>query len=229
MGCQAAALQRTRGSKLLCLLTGRMYAPRRASISHSSVSKSLWLECKVITRRLLVLAGERSPEENKPQLHHALWSTTTNIRGQKAEPQAASPGARPFVWLQTNPQTSQYFRSTGKGLLYYCSVIGIFRISCKFWSFLFSFRNSTRFCCCYQLFNSFYNKIFVIRNCALICVRLMDSIKALSGEAEWMGLQKWCHQGNWYLNSQSADLATKTCKYNSCFISLPWQNSPEKH
>lgn len=33
-------------------------------------------------------------------------------------------------------------------------------------------------------FNSFYTKIFFIRNCALICVRLMDSIKALSGEAE---------------------------------------------
>lgn len=79
----------------------------------------------------------------------------------------------------------------------------------SFWSFLFSFRNSTQFCCRYQLFNSFYTKIFVIRNCALICVRLMDSIKALSGEAEWIGLQKWCHQGNWYVNSQSADLATK--------------------
>lgn len=174
-------------------------------------------------RRGKVSRRKQTPTSSRSLKHH--------YKHQRAEGRAtaASPGARPFLWLQTDPLTSQYLRRTGKGRLYYCSVIGILRISCWFWSFLFSFRNSTRFCRCYHHFNSFYNKIFVIRNCALICVRLMDSIKALSGEAEWMGLQKWRHQGNWYLNSQSADPATKTCKYESCFISSPWQNSPEEH
>lgn len=58
-------------------------------------------------------------------------------------------------------------------------------------------------------FNSFYTKIFVIRNCALICVTLMDSIKALSGGAERTEWQKWWHQWNWYVNSQPADLVTR--------------------
>lgn len=130
MGCQAAALQGTRGSKLLCLLTERTCAPRRASISHSSVSKSLcdW-SAKLLQGGCWSSQGKGLQKKTNPNFI-TLWSTTANIRGQKAEPQAASPGARPFVWLQTNPQTSQYFRSTGKGLLYYCSVIGIFRISC---------------------------------------------------------------------------------------------------
>lgn len=51
-----------------------------------SLQISAWLECSYY-KELLLLAGERSPEENKLQLHPALWSTTTNIRGQKAEPQ----------------------------------------------------------------------------------------------------------------------------------------------
>lgn len=37
-----------------------------------SLQISAQLECRVITRRLLVLTGERSPGENKPQLHQAL-------------------------------------------------------------------------------------------------------------------------------------------------------------
>lgn len=102
MGCQAAALQGTRGSKLLCLLTERTCAPRRASISHSPVSKSL---CDWSAK---LLQGGRWSSQGK--VSRRKQTPTSSL---SEAPQQTSEGRRQSLRLPAQEQGHLYdFRQT---------------------------------------------------------------------------------------------------------------------